>query len=264
MLNYIDWNADPEIFTIFGREIRWYGLLFAISFVSCYYILLDVFKKENIKQETLDKLTMYVFFGTLLGARLGHCLFYEPAFYLSHPFEILYIWKGGLASHGAAIGITLFLYLFARKEKRPFLWVFDRVTMVVPLAGAFVRLGNLMNSEIVGKPTDLPWGFVFKRLGEDFARHPSQLYESFGYLIIFAILFILFQRKNYASQLGFISGWFLSLLFGFRFFIEYTKEVQVGFERTMALDMGQILSIPFVMIGIFLIIYSLKHNKVKQ
>ncbi len=259
ILDYINWNADPEIFTIFGRGIRWYGLLFAISFVSSYYILLDIFKKENLSQDLLDKLTMYVFLGTLLGARLGHCLFYEPSFYLSHPLEILYIWKGGLASHGAAIGITLSLYLFARNQKRKFLWVFDRVTLVVPLAGMFVRLGNLLNSEIVGKPTDLPWGFVFNRLGEDFARHPSQLYEAIGYLIIFAILYLLYKKKNAFDNFGRISGWFLTLLFGFRFFIEFTKDVQVDFEKNMSLDMGQLLSIPFVIIGIFLIWYSKKH-----
>lgn len=261
IFNYINWNADPEIFTIFGREIRWYGLLFATSFMVSYYILLKIFKKEGIKQDILDKLTMYVFIGTLLGARLGHCLFYEPAFYLKHPLEILYVWKGGLASHGAAIGITLSLYLFARKQKKTFLWVFDRITMVVPLAGAFVRLGNLMNSEIVGKPTDLPWGFVFKRLGENFTRHPSQLYEAMACIIIFVILYTLFTKKQYYKKQGFISGLFLVLLFGSRFFIEFTKNIQVDFEQNMALDMGQLLSIPFVLVGSFLIFYAIKNNK---
>lgn len=258
LLNYIHWNADPAIFSIFGREIRWYSLFFAVTFILSYYILLKIFKKENIKQDVLDRLTTYVFVGMIVGARLGHCLFYEPDYYLKNLVEILYVWQGGLASHGAAIGIILALLLFSRKEKKTFLWVFDRITLVVPLGGFFVRLGNLMNSEIVGKPTDLSWGFVFERLGENFPRHPSQLYEAFGYLFIFFILYFLFTKTKYNQWYGFLSGIFLILLFGFRFFIEFTKDVQVDFEQNMHLDMGQWLSIPFVLAGVFLVFYAKK------
>lgn len=260
LLNYIHWNPNPEIFTIGDWGPRWYGVLFALGFVFGYYILLNVFKKEGEKQELLDSLTVYMFLGTLLGARLGHCLFYEPSYYLNNPIEILFVWKGGLASHGAAIGIIISLYYFVRKHKKPFLWVLDRITMVTALAGTFIRLGNLMNSEIVGKPTDLPWGFVFERLREDFARHPSQLYEAIGYLIIFAILYFVFTRTNGGKKQGMVSGLFLVLVFGYRFIIEFTKEVQVDFERGMSLIMGQLLSIPFVIGGLVLMYFAFKRK----
>lgn len=263
ILNYIYWNPTPEIFTIGDWGPRWYGALFALGFVAGYYILLNVFKKEGVKQEVLDSLTIYMFLGTLLGARFGHCLFYEPAYYLSNPLKILYVWQGGLASHGAAIGIVVSLYLFARKHKKPYLWVLDRVALVTALAGTFIRLGNLVNSEIVGKPTDVSWGFVFERLGEDFARHPSQLYEAFGYLVIFAILYFVFNKTKGVEKLGLTAGLFFVLVFGFRFFIEFTKEIQVNFERGMSLDMGQWLSIPLVIGGALLIYFATNQKKLK-
>ncbi len=258
MFNYIHWNPDPEIFTILGREIRWYGLLFAAGFVFGYYIMKKFFKAEGVKQDVLDSLTVYMFLGTLVGARLGHCLFYEPSFYLSHPVEILKVWKGGLASHGAALGILISIYFFTRKHKKPYLWVFDRVTVVTALAGCCIRLGNLMNSEIVGKPTDVSWGFVFERLGENFARHPSQLYEAMAYLLIFFVLYYMFTKTQWGKMQGAIFGWFLIFVFGFRFLIEYTKEVQVDFEQGMSLIMGQLLSIPFVLVGLALVFWARK------
>jgi phosphatidylglycerol:prolipoprotein diacylglycerol transferase len=167
---YIEWNVNPEIFTIGNWGPRWYGLLFALGFVLGYYIMLKYFKKEGEKQEVLDSLTMYAFLGTLIGARLGHCLFYEPSYYLAHPLKILMVWQGGLASHGAAIGIVLAFYLFARQYKKTFFWVMDRTMIVIPLALFCIRMGNLMNSEIYGHVTTLPWGFVFERAGETLAN----------------------------------------------------------------------------------------------
>jgi prolipoprotein diacylglyceryl transferase len=265
MLNYIHWNVNPEIFTIGDWGPRWYGLLFALGFVFGYYIMLKFFKEEGIKQEVLDSLTMYIFLGTLLGARLGHCLFYEPSYYLKHPIEILMVWKGGLASHGAAIGILIGLYLFVRKFKRPFIWVMDRSMVVIPLALFFIRMGNLMNSEIYGHVTTLPWGFIFERNHEILPKHPTQLYEGFSYLSIFIILYTLHTKTNIRRCKGLVFGISFVLLFSARFFIEFVKENQVRFEDNMVLNMGQILSIPFILFGFVMIYLSLtKYNPNKK
>lgn len=250
MLNFIHWNVDPEIFTIGDWGPRWYGLLFALGFVVGYYIMLKFFKKEGVKQEVLDSLIMYIFLGTLFGARLGHCLFYDPSYYLSHPLKILMVWQGGLASHGAAIGVLIAIYLFARKFKKPFLWVMDRSMVIIPFALFSIRMGNLMNSEIYGHVTSLPWGFIFERNGEIEPKHPTQLYEGLSYLLIFGLLYFLFTRTNIRERRGFIFGLSFILLLLARFIIEFVKEDQVGFEAGMALNMGQLLSIPFILMGI--------------
>lgn len=258
MLLQINWNVNPEIFPDV-LPVRWYGLLFMSGFVFGYYILERIFKKEGKPIEWLDSLSIYVGIGTILGARLGHCLFYQPDYYLTNPLEILKIWEGGLASHGAVIGILIANYLYGKKFKGTgFMWVTDRLVIVVALAATLIRLGNLMNSEIIGAPTDLPWGFVFQRLGEDFARHPSQLYEALFYLISFAVLFLAYWKKDAGKFGGRLFGIFLILIFGFRFFIEFIKDVQVEFEKNMDLNMGQLLSIPLVLIGIGLVIRSYK------
>lgn len=250
MLLQINWNVSPEIFPDF-LPVRWYGLLFMSGFVFGYYLLERIFKKEGKPMEWLDSLSIYVGVGTIVGARLGHCLFYQPDYYLANPIEILKIWEGGLASHGAVIGILIANYLYGKKFKGTgFMWVTDRLVIVVALAATLIRLGNLMNSEIVGAPTDLPWGFVFERLGEDFARHPSQLYEALFYLLSFGILFWSYWKKNAGQFKGRLFGLFLMLIFGFRFVIEFIKDVQVEFEKNMDLNMGQLLSIPLVLIGI--------------
>lgn len=250
MLLQIHWNVSPEIFPDF-LPVRWYGLLFMSGFVFGYYILERIFKKEGKPVEWLDSLSIYVGVGTILGARLGHCLFYQPDYYLANPIEILKIWEGGLASHGAVIGILIANYSYGKKFKGTgFMWVTDRLVIVVALAATLIRLGNLMNSEIVGSPTNLPWGFVFERLGEDFARHPSQLYEAIFYLFSFAILFFSYWKRGAGDFKGRLFGIFLILIFGFRFFIEFIKDVQVEFEKNMDLNMGQLLSIPLVLIGI--------------
>lgn len=259
----IDWNVNPEIFRIGNFAVRWYGLLFASAFFFGYLIMGRFFKREGIPIEVLDKLTIYMAVGTIIGARLGHCFFYEPSYYLSHPVEILMIWKGGLASHGAAIGIIIALYLFSRNTKKPFLWVIDRIVIVTALGGFFIRTGNLMNSEIYGTETSLPWGFVFIRNGEVVPKHPTQIYEALCYLVIFILLYLVYIRKEGKVKSGLLFGLFLILVFTARFFIEFIKEDQVGFESGMALNMGQWLSIPFVLTGIGLISWSLSqvHQK---
>jgi len=257
-LQIIPWNVDPEIFRIGNFAVRWYGLLFASGFVIGYYILRKVFKNEGLGDATLDRLTVYVAVGTVIGARLGHCLFYEPDYYLANPVEILKVWHGGLASHGAAIGILLALWLFVRKEKKPFIWAIDRVVIVVALAGALIRLGNLMNSEIYGVETTLPWGFVFLRNGENAPKHPTQIYEALAYLLTFVILLRVYWKNLGKQKPGLLFGLFLVFVFGFRFLVEYVKEDQVAFEAGMKLNMGQLLSIPFIIAGIALLVWAFR------
>ncbi|MFP4025172.1 MAG: prolipoprotein diacylglyceryl transferase [Thiohalospira sp.] len=261
ILNYITWDVNPDIVSFWGLTIRYYGVLFAATFFFGYLIMQKIFQKEGLSIELLDKLTVYVAVGTVIGARLGHCLFYDPSYYLQNPVEILMIWRGGLASHGAAIGILIALYYFARKSKKPYLWILDRIVIVVALGGFFIRMGNLMNSEIYGIETSLPWGFIFERNGEVVPKHPTQIYEALSYLLIFILLYTIYNKKGTKVQQGLIFSLFLILLFTVRFFIEFIKEVQVDFEKTMSLNMGQWLSIPFVLAGFYLLYRSYKLKK---
>lgn len=261
IVSQIVWDVQPEI--IEGFHVRWYGLLFAVGFLGAYYILTYVFKKENQSIKLLDSLTMYAFVGLIIGLRLGHCFFYEPTYYLSHPIEILFIWKGGLASHGGAIGLIAALILFTRKYKVDIMWVLSRAAIVVPLTGALVRIGNLMNSEIYGVVSDVPWSFIFVNDGETLPRHPTQLYEALVYFAIFGIQ-IWYYLKS--SKRGRTSNYLLlSMGIGFifiaRFFIEFLKKEQVAFEKDMTLDMGQLLSIPFILFALFLLY---RHFKSEQ
>ena len=258
LIAFIEWSVTPEIFHLGPVSVRWYGLLFAMAFVAGYFIMTWIFKKEGRPQPDLEQLSVYMIFGTVIGARLGHCLFYNPAYYLSNPIEIFKVWEGGLASHGAAIGILIAVYLFSKKKKNySFLWIIDRIVIVVALAGTFIRLGNLFNSEIIGKPTDVSWAFIFTAV-DDLPRHPTQLYESIAYLIIFLILLFIYYKGLEKDRGGFLFGLFLVLVFTFRFFVEFLKENQSEFERGMILDMGQLLSIPFVIAGIIFITKSFK------
>lgn len=261
LTNFIHWNPDPEIVHLGSLAIRWYGLLFASSFIFGYIIMLRFFKKEGIPVEKLDTLTTYMVLGTVIGARLGHCLFYEPMYYLSHPLKILEVWEGGLASHGAALGIILSIWIFGKRNQLTFLWTIDRVVVVVALSGLFIRFGNLMNSEIFGHVTNLPWGFYFERASNPAEalspRHPTQLYEGLGYFIIFLCLWRLYYIKQGKPEPGLLFGLFLVSVFGLRFFVEFLKEPQVGFEQGMFLNMGQLLSIPFVLLGAWLIYRAL-------
>ena len=260
---YIHWHVNPEIFRIGNFAIRWYGLLFASAFFFGWIVMAKIFKWEGVPEPLLDKLTLYMALGTIIGARLGHTFFYEPGFYLSHPLEILKIWHGGLASHGAAIGILIALWLFARKTGKPFLWIVDRIVIVVALSGFFIRMGNLMNSEIYGKATSLPWGFIFELNGEDVPKHPTQIYEALSYLAIFVFLYVIYLKKKESLDHGLLFGLFLVLVFTARFLIEFIKEVQVEFEYNLPLDMGQILSIPFILAGIVLLVYVYRKKKAR-
>jgi prolipoprotein diacylglyceryl transferase len=247
----INWDVSPDIFSIGPITIRWYGLLFAMSFIVGYQIMMIIFKRENRSEHDLNDLVWYMILGTVLGARLGHCLFYNPEYYLSHPLEILQIWKGGLASHGAAIGILIAIYLYVRRKKEmSFLWVIDRIVITVALSGFFIRMGNLFNSEIIGKPTNGNWGFVFVSV-DNIPRHPAQLYEAIAYLLIFVFLLSFYFRVKGRFKNGLLFGMFLVSVFGFRFFVEFFKENQSLFEQNLFLNMGQLLSIPFVIIGIY-------------
>jgi len=257
----IPWDVNPEIFRIGSFAVRWYGLLFASSFLFGYIIMNRMFKNENLGDAVLDRLTIYMAIGVIAGARLGHCLFYEPEYYFKHPLEILMTWHGGLASHGAAIGILIALWLFIRKEKRDYFWVLDRIAIVVALSGFFIRMGNLMNSEIYGVETTVPWGFVFLRNHEVAPKHPTQIYEALAYLAIFILLYRIYWSKKGEHLQGLLISLLCILIFTSRFFIEFLKEDQVAFEAAMKLNMGQWLSIPFVLLGIGGLIWSIKQNK---
>jgi phosphatidylglycerol---prolipoprotein diacylglyceryl transferase len=266
ILNYITWNVSDEIFRftlpVFGSvALRWYGLLFALGFVFGQIILTRIYKAEGVRERWVDVITLYMIVGTVVGARLGHCLFYEPEVYLKDPIRILKIWEGGLASHGATVGILLALYMFSRKYKFDYLWVLDRIVIVVALGGALIRLGNLFNSEIVGKATDVPWAFIFLRNFEfpQVPRHPAQLYESISSFLLFLALYFLWSRLKSATPRGRIFGLFVVILFTLRFLYEFLKEPQVGFEESMALNMGQILSIPLILAGLVVLIRSYTH-----
>ena len=263
VLNFIVWDVNPAIFEVFGREIRYYGLFFALAFIVSQYIITYIYKKEGEPEKNVESLTMYVIFGTIIGARLGHCLFYDFEYYvLNNPIEILYIWEGGLASHGGAIGILTGLYLYKNKLNYDFLWISDRIVIVVALSAFFIRMGNLMNSEIVGIITDVPWAFQFVRedcpppnacnLADIPARHPAQLYEGVSYLLLFGLLMMLYEKTSFKEFKGKLFGIFLIIMFTLRFLFEFLKENQSAFEENLVLNMGQNLSIPFIIVGLYL------------
>ena len=268
----VHWNVDPEIFWITDSfPLRYYGLFWVLGLLSAYVIIKRLYKKEAVPIENLDTLTTYVFVGGLLGARLGHCLFYDFEYYSSHVLEIFlpiqevngsYTFTGfqGLASHGGTLGAFIAIVLYSKKSKTNLLWILDRVAIGATVTSAFIRLGNLMNSEIYGKPTDGTWGFVFER-DDMIPRHPTQLYEAFAYVLIFGILILMYRFKNLANRNGLLVGTFFALFFSARFFIEFFKENQVDFEDAMTLNMGQWLSVPFIIGGLVLILYKLNNNK---
>jgi len=257
----IQWSVNPDIFSIGPITIRYYGLLFALAFVVGYQIMYWIFVKEGKNLKELESFTIAMIIGTVVGARLGHCLFYEPEYYLSNPIEILKVWRGGLASHGGAIGLVTALYIFIKFKKREvtFLWLADRAVISIALAAAFIRIGNFFNSEIIGRAADLPWAVVFTRLN-DIPRHPTQIYEALSYITIFTILLLRYKKYNVNLPKGQMLGIFLTLLFSARFMIEFFKEVQVNFEESMFLDMGQLLSIPGIIVGLVLLIQSFFNN----
>lgn len=262
MLDFIVWNADPILFQLGPIAVRWYGLMFAIGFFIGYQIVAKMFKHEGAPERWLGILLIYLVIGTIVGARLGHCLFYEWDYYSQHPVEILKVWEGGLASHGGTIANIIGLFIFSWcVSKKPASWVFDKIVVAVALVAGLIRLGNLFNSEIYGAPTDLPWGFVFIRNGEELPAHPTQLYEAAVYFALFALLMWMYWKRNAEERPWFLTGVFFFVTFGGRFLIEYVKNVQVAKELAMqaqyGMNLGQILSIPFILLGIALIIYAL-------
>ena len=262
-IGYIYWGLSPEIIKLGPISIRWYGLLFAAAFVVGYYIMAKIYNDEKKTQKDLEALTITMILGTVIGARLGHCFFYEPANYLAHPLEILMVWKGGLASHGAAIGIIFSLWLYVRKRPHiTLMWILDRVVIVVALSGFFIRLGNFFNSEILGSLSNSPWAVVFTRV-DMLPRHPAQLYEAITYFCIFIFLYSRYLNWKSKAPQGLLFGLFLTLIFGARFILEFYKDYQVDFEKTLPLDMGQILSIPFVLVGIYFIVKALGNKEKK-
>lgn len=254
----IEWNVDPVIFTLGPLSPRWYGILFASAFLLSFWVMKKVFVKEQKNLKDLDSLTIYMIVGTIVGARLGHVLFYEPELMLSNPFEILAVWHGGLASHGGALGIIGGLWLFHKKKKGySMIWLLDRLAIVAAVSGMCIRLGNLMNSEIIGRPTDVPWAVWFKLVDPlPVWRHPAQVYEAIVCLVLFVYLWRLYKKGVGTNNPGRIIGLFLVLLFTARFGIEFLKEHQVGFEANLPLDLGQLLSLPFIAVGVWLLARS--------
>jgi len=272
----IHWNVSPELFSLGPISVRWYGLMFALGFLIGYQIMVKMFKFESSDTDWLDKLFIYTIVATLVGARLGHVFFYGWSYYSQHLLEIvLPIAKGetgykfvgyqGLASHGGALGIVLAIYFYSKKvTKRSMLWTLDRLIIPTALVGAMIRTGNLMNSEIYGVATNLPWGFIFERNHEVVAKHPTQIYEALGYLIVFATsLWMFFKIKDLKDRQGFIIGYGFAGIFLTRFLVEFIKENQETFEAGMALNMGQILSIPFVLAGCYLMYRAIMNPPVK-
>ena len=268
LLNYIVWNPDLEAFNLGPITVRWYGLMWIIGLALAYLVVKRLYKEQKIKDELIDPLFIYCFFGILIGARLGHCIFYQPGDFLTSWKGIIEMllpihfmadgsWKvvgyAGLASHGGTLGLMIALWLYVRKTNLSIWTVLDNIAIATGITACFIRLGNLMNSEIIGKITDVPWAFIFEKV-DAAPRHPGQLYEAIAYAILFFIMWALHKKMPEKIGTGWYFGFCLAYIFTFRFFIEYTKEIQEAFEASLPLDMGQILSIPFVILGVYCMI----------
>lgn len=274
-VEFIRWDVNPEIVNLFGVPLRYYGVFFSGGLLLCLFILRWIFRKENIPSGHLDTLTIYGVLGIFLGARLGHCLFYDPGYFLNHPLEILlpiqqsatgeinFVGFQGLASHGGAMGLIIAIIFYAKQTGESVINTIDLIAVVAPLGGCFIRLGNLMNSEIFGFPTQVPWAFIFVR-EDNLPRHPTQLYEALAYLLIFALTMYLYITHRPELRSGFFFGTSITLIFIARFFIEFFKERQVAFENQMFLDMGQWLSIPFIIAGLGFAGYGWFRRDAKQ
>ena len=279
LLNYIVWDPDLVAFRLSFIVVRWYGLMWIIGLALAYFVVKRLYKEQKIKDELFDPLFIYCFFGILIGARLGHCLFYQPQDFLTSWQGIVEMllpihignngsWWGetfgffptgyaGLASHGGTLGLMIALWLYVRKTKLSIWTVLDNIAIATGTTACFIRLGNLMNSEIIGKITDVPWAFIFERV-DMMPRHPGQLYEAIAYSILFAIMWYLHKKMPEKIGTGWYFGFCLTYIFTFRFFIEYTKEIQEAFEASLPIDMGQILSIPFIILGVYCMVRAKK------
>ncbi len=270
IFDYVIWNPNPSL-----GPIRYYSLMWVIGLAAAYFMVHKFFRDRKISDETFDPLFFYCFIGILVGARLGHCIFYQPDYYFSSwqhfvemllpidftPAGVKLVGYRGLASHGGTIGIMIGIYLYCRKYKIKFLECLDMICVATPMTAAAIRMGNLMNSEIVGKATGTDWGFVFVQLGEDFPRHPAQLYEAIAYLVILVAGLLIYRKNRQLVSTGFYFGYCIFTIFLFRFFVEFCKEVQVDFEQGMTFDMGQLLSVPFVIIGLYFMLKGLKEYR---
>ncbi|HIP54824.1 MAG TPA: prolipoprotein diacylglyceryl transferase [Sulfurimonas autotrophica] len=254
-MHYFVWNADPVLFSFGPLQMHWYGLLFAIAILLGLEFMKWVYRRENKDESTIEPLFFYAVVGIVIGARLGHVLFYDPSYYFSHPLKIFAVWEGGLASHGGGLGVLIALYYGSKKYKTDFLWLIERLVMPTALFGFFVRMGNFMNSEILGKPSELPWAVVFQRV-DMIPRHPVQLYEAFSYLLIFFVLTYIYKRYYKRVPKGFLFGLFLLFVFGARFLLEFVKVRQADYSLGIDLTTGQLLSIPFFIVGLGFILWS--------
>jgi len=268
ILDFITWDASPVIFSIGPLALRWYGLAFAIGFIIGYNIVAKMFKHEGAPEKWLGILLTYVVVATIIGSRLGHVFFYQWDYYSQHPGEIFKIWEGGLASHGGVIGNFIAVWLFSIfVTKKSVSWTVDRLVVPVAMVAGLIRLGNLMNSEIYGGVTDLPWGFIFVRDGQTLPMHPTQIYEALCYFALFGVLMWMYWKKNAQERPWLISGVFFIGVFVSRFLIEYVKNVQVGKEiemiATYGINMGQLLSIPFIIMGVVMVVYAMTHPRLK-
>ncbi len=276
MLDFVTWTVNPNLYSGFVT-VRWYGLMFAIGFLVGYEIVYRIFRHEGVPEKWVGSLFIYVVVATVLGARLGHVFFYQWSYYSQHLGEIFKIWEGGLASHGGTLGIMLAVWLYSRNvTHRPVLWTFDRLVVPVGFVGALIRFGNLMNHEIYGGPTGLPWGFRFIDNVIPYIHgaqpvftppcHPTQIYEAVCYLLVFALCLWMYWRRNLQEREGFIFGVFLTGVFASRFFVEFIKNVQEPWElatrQAIGLDQGQLLSIPFIVLGIWLIVRAMRRPRV--
>ena len=259
-MEHIIWNVNPNILELGSLQLRWYGVLFVGSFFLGLMILQWIYKREGKDPASLDQLLIYVMVGAVVGSRLVHCLFYEPAFYLSHPLEILKVWKGGLASHGGLAGVLLALYIFAKRYDTSYMWLLSRVAIPGALTAAFVRFGNLFNSEILGLPSELPWAIVFERV-DLIPRHPVQLYEALSYLVILGILVVIYRRISPAFATKILPGIFLVLVFTARFLLEYTKTKQEAYTLDIPFSTGQLLSVPYILLGIVWMIWAFQSRR---
>lgn len=269
LFHYITWTAEPVAFELFGWPVRWYGIFYAVSFLVGHYLLGRIFKLEQKPEKDLDALTIATILGVVVGARLGHVFFYSWDYYQDNLAEIFMVWKGGLASHGAAIGVAVAIWLYQRpRPNQSFLWVADRLLVAVSFGSSMIRLGNLMNSEIVGKKTTVPWAFIFENhrdpaLAVD-PRHPTQLYEAGAYMILFFVMIWLYWRKKERNPNGFLAGFFLAALFTLRFVIEFFKIPQEDYDNPLPINTGQILSIPLVVLGLYLIYRAITREKAQK
>ena len=272
LLNYIVWQPDLYAFRLGPLAIRWYGLMWITGIIVAYFVVRQLYKEQKIKSELFEPLLFYCFFGILIGARLGHCLFYQPDYFLTsgkgiiemllpihfgndgswlgETFGFFLIGYAGLASHGGTLGLMIALWLYVKRTKLSIWTVLDNIAIATGTTACFIRLGNLMNSEIIGKITDVPWAFIFERV-DMMPRHPGQLYEAIAYAILFIVMWVLHKKMPQKIGTGWYFGFCLAYIFTFRFFIEYTKEIQEAFEASLPIDMGQILSIPFIILGIY-------------